>query len=125
MHWFAIILIAVWMLLGGTLHMVTPEPFLKAVPDWLPGLAVVYLSGLAELVIGIGVLIPRTRALAGLAFAAMCLVYLPIHVWDFFRPDPIFSVPWAASARIGVQLVLIALGLWLWQRRVRPLSDAR
>ena len=117
MHWIAIIIIAVWMLVGGVLHLITPEPFFRAVPDGLPKLAIVYLSGIAEIAIGIGVLMPRARAIAGLAFAAMCLVYLPIHAWDFFRADPIFSVPWAASARIAVQLVLIALGLWLWQRR--------
>lgn len=117
MHWIAIIIIAVWMLVGGVLHMIMPEPFFRAVPDGWPKLAIVYLSGIAEIAIGIGVLMPRTRAIAGLAFAVMCLVYLPIHVWDFFRAAPIFSVPWAASARIAVQLIIIALGLWLWQRR--------
>ena len=117
MHWIAIIIIAVWMLVGGVLHMIMPEPFFHAVPDGWPKLAIVYLSGIAEIAIGVGVLMPRTRAIAGLAFAAMCLVYLPIHVWDFFRTDPIFSVPWAASTRIAVQLILIAFGLWLWQRR--------
>ena len=119
MHWIAILLIAVWMLLGGILHLVMPEPFFAVVPGWMPQLAVVYLSGLAELAIGVGVLIPRTRALAGLAFAVMCAVYLPLHVWDFFRPDPLFSVPWPAGTRIAVQLVLIALGLWLWRRESR------
>jgi uncharacterized membrane protein len=119
MHWVAVALIALWMLAGGTLHMVMPEPFTRAVPGWLPGQAVVYLSGLVELAIGIGVLIPRTRALAGLAFALLCMVYLPVHVWDFFRPDPLFPVPWGAAARIAVQCAIIALGFWLWQRQKR------
>ena len=105
------------MLVGGVLHMITPTPFFRVVPDWMPELAVVYLSGLAEIAIGLGVLIPRSRALAGLAFAVMCLVYLPLHAWDFFRPDPVFSATYMASVRIAVQLVLIALGLWLWRRR--------
>ncbi len=117
MHWIAIIIIAVWMLAGGAAHLVMPAPFFAVVPDWMPQLAVVYLSGLAELAIGIAVLIPRTRALAGLAFALMCTVYLPLHVWDFFRPDPVFPVPYAAGARIMVQLGLIWLGLWLWRGR--------
>lgn len=117
MHWIAVIVIAAWMLVGGVLHMVAPQPFFRVVPDWMPELAVVYLSGVAELAIGIGVLIPRTRAIAGLAFALMCAVYLPLHAWDFFRPDPVFPPPYMASARIAVQLVLIALGLWLWRRR--------
>lgn len=120
MHWFAIIIIALWMLGGGVLHLVSPEPFFAVVPDWMPELAVVYVSGLAELAVGVGVLIPRTRALAGLAFALMCVVYMPLHVWDFFRPDPVFPVPYAASIRIFVQLILIGLGLWLWRRRTLP-----
>ena len=117
MHWFAILLIAAWMLAGGVFHMITPEPFFRAIPDGLPKLAIVYLSGIAEIVVGIAVLMPRTRALAGLAFAIMCIIYMPIHLWDFFRADPIFSVPWAAGTRVTIQIVLIGLGFWLWQRR--------
>lgn len=120
----AIALVAVWMLAGGAAHLLLPEPFFRAVPDPLPQLAVVYISGLAELAIGVGVLVARTRALAALAFALLCLAYLPVHVWDFFRPDPIFPVPWAAGARMLVQGGLIALGLWLW-RRERPERQAR
>lgn len=111
----AVAVIAVWMLAGGVLHLVVPEPFFRIVPNWLPELAVVYVSGLAEIAIGVGVLAPRTRALAGLAFALLCASYLPLHVWDFFRPDPIFAPPVLAATRIAVQFGLIALGLWLWR----------
>ncbi|MGB3627623.1 MAG: hypothetical protein WA989_17475, partial [Henriciella sp.] len=117
MEWIAAALIAAWMLIGGALHLFVPAPFFAIVPDWMPELWVVWLSGLIELAIGIAVLIPRTRALAGLAFAGLCLGYLPLHVWDFFRADPVFPVPWGAGARIMVQLALIGLGLWLWTRR--------
>jgi uncharacterized membrane protein len=125
MHWIAVVIIAAWMLAGGVLHMVAPEPFFRVVPDALPELFVVYASGLVEIAIGIGVLVPRTRALAGLAFALLCAAYLPLHVWDFFRPDPIFAPPYMASIRILVQGVLIALGLWLWMRRTRVGSAAQ
>ncbi|MEQ8559119.1 MAG: hypothetical protein RIB03_12445 [Henriciella sp.] len=116
MHWIAILIIAAWMLIGGTLHLAMPAPFYAVVPDWMPQLAVVWVSGLIELAIGIGVLIPRTRAVAGLAFAGLCLGYLPLHVWDFFRADPVFPVPWGASARIAAQMVLIWMGVWVWRR---------
>lgn len=113
----AILLIAAWMLLGGVLHLIAPEPFFRIVPTGLPARAVVLVSGLVELAIGAGVLVRRTRAPAGLAFAALCALLLPLHVWDFFRPDPIFAVPYAAGARVLVQLGLIWLGFWLWRRR--------
>lgn len=112
-------LIAVWMLAGGVLHLLAPEAFYPIVPDWMPELEVVLLSGVVEIVIGLAVLFPRFRSHSGLAFAALCLSFLPLHLWDFFRPDPVFSVPVAASIRIVVQLCLIALGLWLWQGRQR------
>ncbi|NNU16893.1 hypothetical protein HK107_11245 [Parvularcula sp. ZS-1/3] len=108
-------LIAFWMLGGGVVHFVSPEAFFPIVPDWLPELEVVLISGAVEIAIGLGVIVRRTRALAGLAFAALCAGFLPLHLWDFFRPDPVFEVPVAASIRIGVQFALIAIGLWLWK----------
>jgi uncharacterized membrane protein len=113
---FGIGLIALWMIAGGILHLVTPKSFYPIVPDWLPEGPVVIVSGLVELLIGIGVLIPRTQGAAALGFAALCTLFLPLHLWDFFRPDPVFSVPVLASVRVGVQLLLIGLGLWLWRR---------
>lgn len=108
-------IIALWMLAGGVAHLLVPEQFYPIVPGWLPKWEVVILSGIAELILGVGVLIPRLRALAGLGFAIMCAVYLPLHVWDFFRPDPVFAVPFAATIRIVVQFVLIGLGWTLWR----------
>ncbi|MBI1186060.1 MAG: hypothetical protein GC206_01735 [Alphaproteobacteria bacterium] len=122
MHWIAVLIIAAWMLTGGVLHLVVPEFFFRLVPEPLQKLAVVYLSGVAELAIGAGVLLPRMRAFAGLSFALLCAAYLPLHLWDFFRPDPIFAPPYAAGARCLIQLILIALGLSLWRRRKRPAS---
>lgn len=108
-------LIALWMFSGGVLHLFKPEAFYPIVPDWMPELEVVLLSGLVELAVGLAALVPATRSFAGLGFAALCAIFLPLHVWDFFRPDPVFSVPVGASIRIVVQLLLIATGLWLWQ----------
>ena len=115
MRVFAISIIALWMLVGGIAHLVVPEFFFQIVPDVLPELWVVYVSGLVEIIIGAAILVPRFRAVAGLSFAFLCLGFLPLHVWDFFRPDPVFEVPVAASIRILVQFGLIGLGLYLWR----------
>lgn len=121
MRIFAISIIALWMLGGGIAHMVSPEFFFQIAPNGLPKLWVVYLSGVVEIAIGAAVLARKTRAWAGLSFALLCLAFLPLHVWDFFRPDPVFEVPVAASIRIAVQFGLIGLGLFLW--RTEPRSD--
>jgi uncharacterized membrane protein len=114
-----IIIVAVMMLVGGTAHLLKPEIFYPLIPAPFPPWLSVIASGVVELVIGIAVLFPRCRALAGLGFAALCLAYLPLHLWDFFRPDPIFKPPLVAGGRVIVQLLFIAIGLSLW-RAGRP-----
>lgn len=109
-------LVAIWMLVGGTAHMIVPHFFFPFVPDFLPQLGVVYVSGLIELAIGIAVLFPKTRAKAGLAFAALCLAFLPLHVWDLLREEPIITPTSAAIFRIIWQFVLIGAGWYLWTR---------
>ena len=103
------------MLTGGALHLFAPEAFFRIVPDGLPKRVIVYGSGLVELAIGAGVVIARTRRSAGLGFALLCVAFLPLHLWDFFRPDPIFPPPYWLAVRILVQLGLIWLGLLLWR----------
>ena len=115
----AVSIIAFWMLAGGIAHLVVPDFFFQIVPDVFPKLWVVYISGIVEIMIGAAILVPKFRAIAGLCFAILCLGFLPLHVWDFFRPDPVFEVPVAASLRILVQFGLIGLGLFLWRTEPR------
>lgn len=113
-------LIALVMIAGGASHLAQPEQFVPLVPKFLPADIVIAVSGVVEIAIGLAVLWPRTRGLGALAFAALCAAYLPLHLWDFFRPDPVFAPPVAASVRVGVQLLFIWAGLTLWKRMGRP-----
>lgn len=109
-------LVAFVMLAGGITHLAAPEIFFPIVPSIFPARLAVLGSGLGELAIGLAVLIPRFRARAGLAFALLCFAYMPLHLWDFIRPDPIFH-PWPlAVARVLLQVGFIAAGLQLSRR---------
>ncbi|HEY6741272.1 MAG TPA: MauE/DoxX family redox-associated membrane protein [Lapillicoccus sp.] len=60
---------------SGTTHLVRPRIFEPIVPRWLPRRrALVYASGVAELVCAGGLLAPRTRRLAGWSSAAVLTV---------------------------------------------------
>jgi uncharacterized membrane protein len=107
------------MLAGGAAHLLQPAAFVPLVPPWLPASPTILLTGALQLAIGLAAAWPRTRRWAGLAFAALCFGYLPIHLWDYVRPDPIFAPPVAASVRVAVQLGFIVAGLALW-RSPRP-----
>jgi len=110
------LLVALVMIAGGVAHLASPATFVPVVPIFLPVMPVIFASGLLELGIGLAALWPRTRGLAGLAFALLCLAYLPLHLWDFFRPDPVFAPPFVAAARVFVQALLIWAGISLWKR---------
>jgi uncharacterized membrane protein len=68
-----------------------------------------------QVAIAIAVMVPKTRALAGAAFAALCVAYMPLHVWDLFRPDPVIAPLSAAIFRIFLQCVFIWVGWSLWR----------
>ncbi|HEV8036328.1 hypothetical protein [Yoonia sp.] len=101
---------------GGAAHFAMPEGFAPLVPAFLPAVTVILLAGVVQVVIGLAVLWPRTRALGGLAFAALCAAYLPLHLWDYVRPDPVFEPPVAATIRVVIQGLFIWAGLSLWRR---------
>jgi uncharacterized membrane protein len=107
------------MLLGiGTVHFVAPKPFDDIIPAELPGSPrfYTYASGVAELVTGALLLIPRTRRLAGLAAAALFVSVFPANVnmvrlwWD--KPWPMRLI---AIARLPLQIPMITQALKVWR----------
>jgi uncharacterized membrane protein len=68
-------------LASGTMHFIRPEPFEAIVPRQLPSRrALVYASGAAEIACAVGLLVPRTRRVAGLASAALLVAVFPANV---------------------------------------------
>jgi uncharacterized membrane protein len=75
----------------------------------------VVLSGIAEIVGGVGLLVPRTRRAAGIGLVVLLLavwpanIYMAIEVKRFAAAAP----AWALWARVPLQVVL----MW-WVERV-------
>jgi uncharacterized membrane protein len=112
-------IVAIVMIGGGAAHLATPQVFVPLVPGFLPAGPVILISGLVEIAIGLAVLWPGTRGRAGLAFTVLCAGYLPLHLWDFVRPDPVFAPPLVAALRVALQGLFIWAGLTLWRHRRR------
>jgi uncharacterized membrane protein len=67
---------------AGSLHFVVPDLYVQIVPPILPTpLALVYLSGVAEIVVGLGLLVPRTRSYAAWATIALLIAIFPANVY--------------------------------------------
>ncbi|MCE5290941.1 MAG: hypothetical protein LLG14_17115 [Nocardiaceae bacterium] len=106
-------------LLGGSgvLHFAMPGPFDTIVPHSLPGEARqwTYLSGVAELAIAGGLLMPRTRKPAALAAVGLLLAVFPanIQMTVDWMSDPRKSKALKAGsiARLPLQIPMITTAM--------------
>jgi uncharacterized membrane protein len=99
---------------AGINHFVAPKPYRKIVPPGFgdPAL-VVALSGVAELLGGVGAIVPRTRRLAGLWLNALLLAVFPANVYMAVKPDSFKRIPrWALWARLPLQPLMM---WWTWR----------
>lgn len=105
---------------AGVLHFVVPEPYVQIVPPVFPAaLALVYLSGLAEIAVGIGLLIPRTRRHAAWATVALLVAIFPANIYMATHGVVIEGLPGGGDpsgvvrwGRLPLQGVLILWALW-------------
>lgn len=104
-------LFGAFMIFGGVNHFLKPAIYLPFIPNFLPGEAINYLSGIAEIIVGIGVFIPKFRSLSTLGILIMMLIFLPLHVIDVFKEQPAVGSHQAALVRLPLQFVLI---FWAW-----------
>lgn len=76
-------LLAALLLVVGVAHLVTPGKVEPLVPEWWPAKRLtVYASGVAEVMIGIGLLVPATRPWAAGVAVLMFLAYTLVHLDD-------------------------------------------
>jgi uncharacterized membrane protein len=101
----------------GAMHFVDPVSFTRAMPPWVPWhLAMVYISGVFEILGGLGLVPERTRSAAGLGLMALYVAIFPANVHMAlnnisFGADPVPT--WALWVRLPMQLVLIGLAYWV------------
>jgi uncharacterized membrane protein len=98
--------------LAGAMHFVVPRTYARIMPPYLPRhRELVYASGVAEAVGGIG-LIPRaTRRAAGWWLIATLIAIFPANVHMALHPEEFQQVPGGRAtlwARLPVQAVFIA-----------------
>jgi uncharacterized membrane protein len=106
---------------AGITHFTRPGFYVPMVPPYLPApLALVYVSGVFEILLGLLVLVPATRRLAAWGLVLLLLAVFPanihmaVHHVGFvdapeWLPQP---TPLGLWMRLPFQLVLIAWAHW-------------
>ena len=100
----------------GLLHIVGSGGFLKIMPPGIPfPREIVILTGLCEIAGAVGLLLPRTRRLAGIMLALYALCVWPAnlyHALSGVNVPPLPSSWWYHGPRLLLQPVFIWAPLW-------------
>ena len=98
--------------LAGLNHFRAPEFYRAMMPPWIPAHdAMILLSGIAEVLLGLLLLYPPTRSIAAWGVIALLIAVFPVHIYMYQARETIFShLPtWLILARIPLQILLM---LW-------------
>lgn len=116
----SLVLIAIVFVVAGVLHLVKPAPYIRIMPPWLPAPAtLVLVSGIFQIMGGLGVLHPATRVAAGWGLVALLVAVFPANLQMLLDAHARGASPaWLAAlaARLPLQAALI---WWVWRAAVR------
>jgi uncharacterized membrane protein len=105
-------LLAAFFVVAGILHFVRPGFYLQIMPPQLPWpLALVYLSGVAEMGLGGALLVPRLRRLAAWGLVALLIAVYPANLymwWADVHVDGVATPRLFHWIRLPLQVVFVA-----------------
>jgi uncharacterized membrane protein len=108
--------LALFFAVGGLMHFLRPAFYLQIMPPYLPWpLALVYVSGVFEIVGGCAVLPAGTRQWAGVGLIVLLLAVFPANIHMALHPAPVggWDVPlWLLWLRLPLQGVFIVWVYW-------------
>ena len=115
----------IFYLFAGAYHFLRPEYYVAMMPPYLPlHRELVYVSGLAEMVLGALVLVPGTRRAAAWGIILLLIAVFPANVHIALNNVPVFGAKEGAGAwnwvRLPLQGVLIAWAWWYTGGREAP-----
>ena len=110
-------LVFLWFMVGGVTHFTSPEFFVNIMPPYVGWqLEIVYVSGILEILGALGILVPKTRPLAGNCLILLTLAVTPANIHMWMHPELFPDVSETAlTVRLFVQ-VLLLICIW-WSTR--------
>ncbi len=110
-------IMALFYLLAGINHFISPGSYIKLIPPYLPLPEVLNIvAGIAEILLGVLLFFPAVRVKAAWGIIFLLIAFLPAHVY-MIQQAPIqmgsfVITPFIAWLRLPVQLLLV---VWAYQ----------
>jgi len=106
-------LLALFFVSVGVLHFLKPGEFVRAMPPYIPyHLEMVYISGVFEILGGIGVMIPKVRKAAGYGLLALLIAVFPANIHMALHDERFPAIP---PMVLWVRLIFQPIFMtWVW-----------
>ncbi len=99
---------------AGVNHFINPQFYYDLIPDYLPFHELInVVSGLAEIILGIGVIFQKTRKWSSYLLVTMLISFIPAHIY-FIQIGSCVEGGMCVSEWIGWARLLIIHPLLIW-----------
>ncbi|MBP6745329.1 DoxX family protein [bacterium] len=120
----SIYLLALLFSFAGVMHFVKPDIFVRAMPAYLPyQLELVFISGVFEILGGVGLLAPypQLRRAAGFGLIALLVAVFPANINMALNPQLFKEIaPIVLYCRLPLQLIFILWVYWASRPTAEP-----
>ena len=104
-------LLSVIFIIAGVFHLIKPKAFMRIMPLYIPyHKELVYLSGVTEIIAGIGVLFLETRFFAIWGIIIMLILFFPVHIHMLINKKASLKLP----KFILIFRLLLQFGIIYW-----------
>jgi uncharacterized membrane protein len=99
---------------AGINHFLNPDFYLPMMPPYIPAPStMILLSGVIEVLLGVGLWVPKTRSFAAWAIIAMLFAFMPVHIHMLVNAEQYSDIPVAVLwARLPLQALFVAWAYW-------------
>ena len=110
----SIILMTLFYIMAGTNHFINPDWYVRIVPPILPfKTAIVYISGILEIILGTLLIFPKRRFIASWGLILLLVAVYPANIYVALTNGEVMdTTPLIAWGRLPFQFVLIGLAYW-------------
>ncbi len=97
--------------IAGVFHLIRPKAFMRIMPLYIPyHKLLVYLSGVAEIFVSLGLLFAPTRIFSAWSIIFMLILFFPVHIHMLVHKKASLNLP----KFVLVIRLLLQFGLIYW-----------
>ncbi len=110
----SIIIMSLFYIEVGINHIINPNWFIRIIPPILPfKIALVFICGIFEIILGSLLIFPKTRFIAGWGLILLLLAVYPANIYvALTNGKAMDTTPMIAWIRLPFQFVFIGLAYW-------------